>query len=555
MTELELQKFLLENYPVENESCEWKEFKNLKHSVAGKKAEDIISYVSALSNMGGGSLLVGVKDETLAIVGIKNFAGYTLNNIKLRIVGNCTNLNAEGFSIREFITTDTKKAVWIFNIPKHLFRLPVYAHKKAWQRIGDSLVEISQYRLDAIRLEESKFEDWTAGIINEASINDLSREAVLKAKQEFVKRNPKYTDDIDDWSNIKFLNKAKLTIKGKITRTALILLGKEESEHYLDSAVKIRWNLKTIKNEDKDFEVFSIPFILNLDKVYQKIRNLKYRYLRSGTLFPEEMLRYDPFSIREPLNNAIAHQDYTKKARINIVEIEDDHLIFSNYGHFLPDSVENVVLKDTPEETYRNPYLVEAMKNLDMIETQGGGIRKMFNFQKQRLFPLPEYDLSDNKVKVMIIGKVVNEEFARILAQNEKLSLEDIVLLDKVQKQKPITNKEIKYLRKMGFIEGRKPNIYLSGFVIAPTQDEDLKTTYIRNKSFSDDHYKRIILEYLRKWGDSNRRQLEELLWKILPEVLSEKSKKNKVMHLLQNLKKEDKIELVEGRKWAIKIE
>ncbi len=553
MIESDLQQFLLENYPVENETCEWKEFKNLKHSIAGKKAEDIISYISALSNMGGGNLIIGVEDKTLDIKGIQEFAGFTINNIKSRIIGNCTNLDVERFNIREYVTTDTGKVIWVFNVPKHQFRLPVYAHKKAWQRIGDSLVEISQPRLDAIRYEVSKFEDWTAVIIHEASLSDLNEEAILKARQEFVKRNPKYTDDIDSWSDTKFLNKAKLTIKGKITRTALILLGNEESEHFLDSTVKIRWNLKTIDNEDKDFEIFSIPFILNLDNVYQKIRNLKYRYLRSGTLFPEEMLRYDPFSIREPLNNAIAHQDYTRKARINVVEIEDDHLIFSNYGQFLPDSVENVVLNDIPEEIYRNPFLVEAMKNLDMIETQGGGIRKMFNYQKQRLFPLPEYDLSESKVKVTIVGKIVNEDFAQILAQNDKLSLEDIVMLDKVQKQKPLTDKEIKYLRKMGFIEGRKPNIYLSGYVIAPTQDEDLKSTYIRNKSFSDDHYKKIILEYLRKWGNANRGQLEELLWKILPEVLSEKSKKNKVMHLLQNLKKEEKIKLVEGRKWETK--
>jgi ATP-dependent DNA helicase RecG len=70
-----------------------------------------------------------------------------------------------------------------------------------------------------------------------------------------------------------------------------------------------------------------------------------------------------------------------------------------------------------------------------MIETQGGGIRKVFNFQKQRFFPLPEYDFSENKVKVTIVGKVINEEFAKILINNPEITLEDIILLDKVQKQ------------------------------------------------------------------------------------------------------------------------
>ena len=426
MTENELQQYIKKNYPQENEKCEWKEFKNLKHSISGNEGEDVISYISAIANMKGGHLVVGVEDQTLNIVGIQDFHNYNAARLKLKILKDCPNLNSEGFDIEEFKTTDTNKTVWIFHIPRHQYRLPVFAHKKMWQRIDDSLVEITPSRLDAIISEVRIADDWTAQIIPEATIDDLDKAAIDKARVEFIKRNPKYKDEEAQWDDAKFLNKAKLTIKGKITRTALILLGKEESEHFLGSFVKIRWNLKTVDNQDKDFEIFSVPLILAVDAVFTKIRNLKYRYLRDGTLFPDEVLRYDPFNIREPLNNAIAHQDYSKAARINVVEFEDDHLVFSNYGSFLPKSVENVVLKDTPEEVYRNPFLVEAMKNLDMIETQGGGIRKVFNLQRQRFFPMPDYDLRDNKVKVTIIGKILDEDFARILIKNPSLSLEDI---------------------------------------------------------------------------------------------------------------------------------
>ena len=37
MTELELQQYLLREYPQENAWCEWKEFKNLKNSFCGTK--------------------------------------------------------------------------------------------------------------------------------------------------------------------------------------------------------------------------------------------------------------------------------------------------------------------------------------------------------------------------------------------------------------------------------------------------------------------------------------------------------------------------------------
>ena len=552
MTEKELQNYLINNFPIENEKCEWKEFKSLKNSVAGKEGDDIVSYISAIANMQGGHLIIGVKDETLEIIGIQDFAGYSIHDIRYRINGNCTNLDVENFSVEEFKTSDTNKTIWIFKIPKHLFRLPVYAHKKTWQRIDDNLVAMTKSRLDAILTEIKINEDWSKEIIYEASIDDLDAEAIKKAKIEFIKRNPKYSDEIGKWSNVDFLNKAKITIKGKITRTALILLGKEEAEHYLNSTVKIRWNLKSLDNQDKDYEIFSMPFLLNIDEVYKKIRNLKYRYLREGTLFPDEVLRYEPFVIRESLNNAIAHQDYTKGARINVVEFEDDHLVFSNYGSFLPKSVEEVVLNDTPEEVYRNPFLVEAMKNLDMIETQGGGIKKMFNFQKQRFFPLPDFDFEDNKVKVTIIGKILDENFARILIKNSELKLEEIILLDKVQKKKEITESEFKHLKKCKYIEGRKPNIYLSHDIVVSVNNEELKREYLENRSFDDSHFKEMILEYLRKWGKCKRDKIDNLIIPKLSTALSEEKKKNKVTNYLSALRMEGKIINTPGYFWEI---
>ena len=90
MTETELLSFLVSNFPQENEKCEWKEFKSLKNSIAGRIGEDVISYISAIANMKGGHLILGVKDELQEIVGIQDFADYTKNNVKFRIIGNCS---------------------------------------------------------------------------------------------------------------------------------------------------------------------------------------------------------------------------------------------------------------------------------------------------------------------------------------------------------------------------------------------------------------------------------------------------------------------------------
>ena len=501
-------------------------------------------YFSALSNEANllnkdcAWLVFGVENKDHKVVGTKYRDNRTdLDKLKKEIADKTSN-RITFQEIYELNLTDGR--VILFQIPPAPKGLPISFDGHFYGRDGESLVPLNLEEIERIRNQGSFF-DWTSQIIFDATIEDLDETAIKKARSEFIKRNPKYTEEVDSWNNRKFLDKAKLTIKGKITRSALILLGKEEGEHFLGSYVKIRWNLKTIDNQDKDYDIFSIPFILAIDEVYKKIRNLKYRYLQEGTLFPDEVLRYAPFSIRESLNNAIAHQDYTKAARINLVEFEDDHLVISNYGAFLPQSVENVVLNDTPEEIYRNPFLVEAMKNLDMIETQGGGIRKLFDLQRQRFFPMPDYDTSREKVKVTIVGKIVDEVFAQILAKNPNLSIESIILLDKVQKNKPVTDEEYKVLKQLRFVEGRKNNLHLSLKITHPTGEAQLKPDHVKNRDLEDEIVKKYLFDYI-KIDKVSRKDIDKFMWDKLSDILDDKKKKDKIRNLLQELRKEGKI-------------
>jgi ATP-dependent DNA helicase RecG len=397
-------------------------------------------------------------------------------------------------------------------------------------------------KIERIRSQTIKT-DWSAEIVSEATLDDLDPAAIVKARENYLAKYPDKVAEAQNWDTAAFLNKAKLTIKGRITHTALLLLGREESEHYLHPAdAKIRWILKDLKNLEKDFETFSIPFLLSAEKVHLKIRNLKYRYMKEGTLFPEEVQKYEPFVIREALNNCIAHQDYEKGGRINVIEIEDEQLIFTNLGDFIPGSVERVVTDDSPSETYRNPFLVSSMFNLKMVDTAGGGIKKMFTFQKNRFFPLPDYELGEGKVKVIVTGKVLDIEFARLLARNPDLTLNEIIMLDKVQKRKNLSRTEAEHLKGLGLIEGRKPNYIISSNVIARTADSDLKAQYVKQRAFDDDHYREMILDFIKKYGSASRRDLDSLLLSKLPDILSEEQKSNKVSNLLGSLRKAGKI-------------
>ena len=562
MTEQELQQYIRQRYPEENSRCEWKEMKNLKNSFNGKEGNDVLSYVSAIANMEGGELVIGVKDQTLDIVGT-DLSALTFNcfaatplTATFKLVEQCVNLSSEGLHIEEFITDDTHKTVWIIHIPKHQPRRPVYAHRKAWQRIADSLVEMTQERMQRILSEPSAvFGDWTANIIEDATIDDLDPDAIRMAREKYTERHERRAKEIESWDDATFLNKAKITRAGKITNAAIILLGREESEHFLSPAVcVIRWKLIAKEDKNKDFRNFHVPMIKSVEEITTRyIRNNNYVYTVSGNIFPENMMRYDVFTLREPICNAIGHQDYGMGARIELLEYEDEKLVIQNYGQFIPNSVEDVVEKDCPDSRYRNPFLMEAMCNIGMAETEGGGIRKLFVQQRKRFFPMPIYDLSGQKVRCEIQGKVLNENFAKILVNNPTLSLPEIIMLDKVQKREcsSLTDDAVALLRQKKFVEGRRHNLYLSFKIVESSKHIGLKASYIKNKSFDDAYYKKLIEDYLLKFGSASRTDLDELLLDKLPDVLDETQKYNKVTNLLASLRRAGKIHVI-GRKWLL---
>ena len=224
---------------------------------------------------------------------------------------------------------------------------------------------------------------------------DLDPEAIAKAREQFVVKHPSQAAAVHGWDDRTFLNKARVLRQGAVTNAAVLLLGRSESATLLAPAVaKLSWILKDAANRELDYEHIGPPFLLAGDRLLKRIRNLIVRALPSGTLFPQEITQYDPWVVREALHNAIAHQDYRRHGRIVVVEFPDRVLV-TNVGNFLPGDVETVIRQDAPQAIYRNPFLADAMVELNLIDTQGGGIKRMFETQRRRSFPLPDYDLSD----------------------------------------------------------------------------------------------------------------------------------------------------------------
>jgi len=204
-----------------------------------------------------------------------------------------------------------QRRVLLFQIPAAPKGLPIAFEGHYYGRDGESLSPLNLEEIERIRGQEV-WQDWSAAICESANLDDLCPDALVRARELFAVKNPKFQAEIKRWDDVTFLNKAKLCIQGRITRTAVLLLGREEAENLLNPAsARITWVLKDKDGIEKDYEHFSCPLLLAIDQVFHKIRNLRYRYIAEGTLFPEEVDQYDPYIIREALNNCIAHQDYS----------------------------------------------------------------------------------------------------------------------------------------------------------------------------------------------------------------------------------------------------
>ncbi|MBU3203916.1 RNA-binding domain-containing protein [Clostridium algidicarnis] len=540
MDENELESILNELLliPVEDECVE---FKEAKQDYSFDKLGEYFSALSNESNLKNKRyswLVFGVTDKLPRQVVGTNYINKKLNLESLkREIANQTTANITFIEIYEIIKDE--KRVIMFQIPAAPKGIPIAWKGHYYGRDGESIGALNIEELEKIR-NQANIIDWSAQICQGATINDLDEEAISKAREQYKIKNPKFAKECDKWNDELFLNKAKITINGQITRTAIILLGKEESDYFLSpSTAKITWILKDENNVEMDYEHFGTPFILNVDKLFNKIRNLKYRYMTEITLFPTEITQYEPFVIREVLHNCIVHQDYILGGKINVVE-RPYELIFSNLGSFIPKTVENVIERDSPEEYYRNQFLANAMVNLNMIDTIGSGIKKMFIMQMQRYFPLPNYNLSQyNKVSVKIIGKILDENYTRLLINNTNLDLKTVIALDKVQKRETLTEKERKLLRKLKLIEGRYPNIYVTSQIASVT---NTKAKYIKNRAFDKDYYKKLIIEFLKEYKSASRKEIEDLLIDKLPEFMNKQQRYYKISNIIKEMSKKDKV-------------
>lgn len=522
------------------------EFKQAGNDYDTDKIGEYFSALSNEANLRGADrawLVFGISNKTRGIVG----SDYRLEPDRLHGLKNQIAQDTEpSITFREIhVLQHTQGRVVLFEIPPAPRGIPIAWKGHYFARAGESRTSLGLDKLDEIR-QQTIHVDWSAQVIPKACLTDLDERAVQAAREAFARKyeNSISTDDVMKWPLPTFLDRARLTQNGQITRTALLLLGKPESAWHLSPHMaQLTWRLE---GQERAYQHFSPPFFLNSTALYQKIRNIQIRILPKDSLLAVEVPKYDRKVVLEALHNCIAHQDYSLHGRIVVTEWLDK-LTFENDGSFFEGAPADYLTGNKTPRSYRNPFLVNAMAELGMIDTMGYGIYQMHLGQARRYFPMPDYDISEpNVTRMTIYGGVIDQAYSEILMQQTSLPLADILALDRVQKNLPLHDEMLKHLRRAGLVEGRKPNVYVSASVATAT---DKKAIYIRMRAQDDDYYAKLITDYLTKFGHASRTDIEDLILLKLSDALDAEQKKNKIGNLLTNLRRAGKIRNTGSRK------
>ena len=506
------------------------------------KTSEIGKYFSALANEANlrgaesGWLVFGVNNKSRTVVGT-NYRPDTgqLNGLKHQMAQG-TEPSITFRAIHEQHHADGR--VLLFEIPAAPRGMPVAWQGHFYARAGESLVSLGLDKQDGIR-NQTLAQDWTAQLVPGATLDDLDGAAVSKARESFAKKyaNRVSVAEVMGWPLATFLDRARVTRDGHITRATLLLLGKAEAAWQLNPhPAQLTWSLE---GAERAYEHFGLPFLLNTTRLYQRIRNIQLRILPQDELLPVEVPKYDQKIVLEALHNCIAHQDYSRNGRVVVTE-QQDRLIFINEGGFYDGQPDEYVRGTKTPRRYRNPFLAQAMAELNMIDTMGYGIRDMYVGQARRYFPMPDYDLSEpTAVQMTLYGSVVDIAYSRLLIQKTDLPLADVLALDRVQKKLPIPEDAAAHLRKAGLIEGRKPKYFVSAKVAAATAS---KADYIRTRAQDDEFYAKLLTDYLEKFGEASRAEVNKLLLDKLSDALDAGQKEKKIANLLTKLRRAGRI-------------
>jgi len=503
------------------------EFKAARNSFS--KDKDLPDYCAAISNEGGGKLILGV-DSGRKVVGTKAFQG-THNTLSHELLQKLKIIRVD---VEELIHPDGR--VLIFYIPPHPQGQVIRSSGKYSMRAGESLVEMDNLTLKRILNETDT--DFSSQIVDGLSLTDLDEQALENFRKRWAQKAKR--EDYITYSNEKMLHAIGLLSDKRLKYASLILFGKKEKIDELlpGSEIIFEWR-QDVKKIPYDFRKnWREPFFKIYDEVWEEINKRNSRNPFQDGLFQCEVYAFNEKAIREAVLNAVAHRDYTIHGQSIFIKASPEEFAIESPGGFPHGiTIENVLY----ERYWRNRCIAETLERAGLVERSGQGMDDIFETTIREGKGLPDLSKTDTfAVRLGIPAQVKDKNFILFLEKvtNEKqitFSFEEIYELEKIRERQIVTDVEHKEkFLNIGIVErvGRTRGVK---YILSHKyyKHEGKVGIYTRLSGIPRQKQKELILKHFEK----NERGFFKDFQDIFPEL-----KQMDISNLLQELKREGKI-------------
>ncbi len=415
---------------------------NLKESeiIEFKKSigeiNEIGKTIVSFANTFGGEIYVNVKDDGELQKNI--VTDNTLKKItdlnpsfdpKMTALFNFETVDIQGFDIIKITVIKSEYNIHTFQGVCYL-RQGTTDQKMTTEEIGK-------------RYNQIKKKDWSTEVESSLTINSVDAEAYDYLYTNFynLEKN-KNKEKLQD--KLSFLSGLGLVTDGYLNNTGIVFLCKIE---YLPITIrekrKITYRYEDEKNnisERLNVEDSGAPFILLYKKILSEIEKRNYS-LAEVSLFRNEVKQYDIKAIEEFLINAIVHRDWSEDLWIEVLHTPQ-YIRISNPGIFRSNLEE--VIRSNSRSSYLNVNMSEFLIKINMMEKEGGGIKKSMKLQIVKgINDGVKYSFPKNRVNLIVDGFVKNIDFAKLIYSLRDLTELKIILLDKIYSGKNILGKDI----------------------------------------------------------------------------------------------------------------
>lgn len=396
----------------------------LKDLSSGDDWKELHKTICAFLNTNGGIIIIGIKENNTKTA--YSFTGFNSNNeAKLKeLPKSFTSDNGQVVDLTEYVRPDLFEihdfmssrvcVLYIEKLPED--KKYVMYNGVAYERKLTGDHKISKPEVDKqkeLRAELELARELRS--VDNTSLDNLDVDKLNDYIQRLNQGMKVETLKADIPSAVSFLERKKFVLNSRPTLLGMLVCGSDlydfvegrcQVDGFVESPVDIAGNKKVFKDNIIPLLESSIGFVFT--NISTGISSAK-----GGTTtfeYPERL-------IRETVNNALAHRDYSVNKFVNITISPGKHIEIRNPGKFRNEQILRIegdipVRRIIPIPKAQNPRLADVLKSFDRWEGKGWGMSSLTNFALDNQVDISYYILyAEQDIGLSITkGKVLDDE-------------------------------------------------------------------------------------------------------------------------------------------------